>query len=572
LESALSQFRVILDKAPSFHQARLAASIILLRQKRIDDAISEIDKLLAEDGKNALAHNVRGSAYLAKGMYDEGIKDLNRAIELNPRIVDAHLKKGLFHLSRGKSGEFETDLKTAVQVAPEMLNTRLILASYYMSRNNHGKALTVLSEGLTGAKRDADLYTYMAKIMFADKKPDQGVQCLQKAKASDPGSLFPYFSLAAYYASNGNDEKVMNECAAVLQRDPGNVRATLCVAETSERQGRDGEALAYYLKATEKKTPAAYLLLANYYVKKKDDRKALSVLEDSAKSVPPTTAILEMKGRLQMKDKRYKEALKTFGDIEAIAPERGLPLKIAAYLDMNKPTEALREADRVITLKPNSAYGYMLLAGIYRRQNKPDRAVEELKKGLALDSSDSNARLMLAEMYARAGNHSQAIRECEIVTRIHPNFANAYFTCGVILEQAGNKKEALKNYLHALTIARDFVPALNNLAILYADGYGSKAEALRLAEAALELKPENPRVIDTLGYALLKNGRLQDARRTLEKAAALLPDNPTVKFHLALVYKALGDKEGAVAMLQKALSAGEFMERSQAGTLLGELD
>lgn len=571
-ESALSQFRVILDKDPSFHEARLLAGMILLRQKRIDDAIAEIDKLLEEDGRNALAHNILGSAYMAKGMYDDGMKELNRAIALNPRIVDAHLKKGVFHLSRGKTGEFEADLKTAIQVAPEVLNTRLLLASYYMYKKNHAKALAVLNEGLTGGKSDAPLYSCMAKIMFAAGKPTQGIQYMQKAKESDPGALEPYFMLASYYAVNGDDDKVVSECSAVLQKEPGNVKAMLCMAEVSELRGRDSDAVSYYLRAKKTGNPLAYLLLASYYAKKKDNGKALAVLDEAARNTSRSAAVLEMKGRLQMQERQFRKALKTFDDVEAIMPDRGVALKINAYMKMNNPSEALNQANRIVTMHPDSASGYMLLADVYRQQNKTDQAIAELKKGLGVDGKNPQAELMLAEMYARADNYPLAIKTCEDAIRVRPDSARAYVTWGVILDAAGKKKEAVKKYQNALTLAEDYVPALNNLAYLYADGYGDKGEALRLAKTALTLKPEDPQVMDTLGYALLKNGRLQDARRTLEKAAILLPDNPTINFHLALVYKALGERGAAVAMLQKALSSGEFMEKLQARTLWSELN
>ena len=66
--------------------------------------------------------------------------------------------------------------------------------------------------------------------------------------------------------------------------------------------------------------------------------------------------------------------------------------------------------------------------------------------------------------------------------------------------------------------------------------------------------------MDTLGFALLKNNRLEDARKVLEKAVILLPDNPTVAYHLALAYKESGDKANALKMLQKSLALGEFAD------------
>jgi putative PEP-CTERM system TPR-repeat lipoprotein len=572
LENALSQFRLILDKVPSFTKARLLAGIILLKQKRYDDAISEIRRLLESDDGNALAHNVLGSAYLAKGSYKDGLRELDRAIEINPRIIDAHLKKGIFHLSQGKTGEFETDLSTAVHVAPEMLETRLMLASFYMQRNNHAKALAVLNEGVTGKKSDAALYTCMARVMLADKNHAEGMKYLQKAKGCDPAVFDPYFTLAAYYAGSGDLGKAGGEYSAVLQKDPGNVRAMLQLAMLLDSQGRDSEALSYFLKAKETRKPEAYLALANHFALKKNYKKALSVLDEGTKYAPRAVEILELKGRLQQDNRQYREALRTYADLEAIAPERGAILKINTYLAMNDQSEALNQARRALEAKPGSYFGYMLLASVYLRQEKPDRAIEELNKGLRLAGDNPQAELMLADLYAKAGNNAVAMRTCDDILRRHPGFAPAYFEQGRILEKSGNKKDAVKKYRDALAVSANYVASLNNLAYLYADGYGSKSESVRLAETALALQPDNAGVMDTLGYALLKNGRLQEARKILEKAATLLPDNPTVKFHLALAYKESGDRGAAVAMLQKALDTGEFAEKQQARNLLGEMN
>jgi Flp pilus assembly protein TadD len=115
------------------------------------------------------------------------------------------------------------------------------------------------------------------------------------------------------------------------------------------------------------------------------------------------------------------------------------------------------------------------------------------------------------------------------------------------------------------------VPALNNLAYLSAAGYGSKEEALRLAISAYKQEPGNAGILDTLGFALLKNNRLEDAKKVLEKAATVLSKNPTVHYHLALVYKQSGNKAGAQRAVQKSLSLGEFPDSGAARQLAAEL-
>ena len=96
------------------------------------------------------------------------------------------------------------------------------------------------------------------------------------------------------------------------------------------------------------------------------------------------------------------------------------------------------------------------------------------------------------------------------------------------MEAQGLKKEAITKYRAALAQYGKYAAALNNIAYLYLDGFGTKEEALRLAENAIALEPGNPGIMDTVGYALLKNNRHPEARKYLEKAVALLPDNKTI--------------------------------------------
>ena len=64
---------------------------------------------------------------------------------------------------------------------------------------------------------------------------------------------------------------------------------------------------------------------------------------------------------------------------------------------------------------------------------------------------------------------------------------------GALLDRTGKKSEAAKIYRTILDRADNYAPALNNLAYLCADGYGSKQEALSLAISAFKLSRAIPR-------------------------------------------------------------------------------
>lgn len=571
LETALSQFRLILDQNPSFLRARLLTGMILLQQQRIDDSVAEIRKLLDVDPNYALAHNVLGSAYLAKGMYDEGIRELNRTIELDPKLVDAYLKKGLFHLRKGEEKEAETDLQTAIRIAPEILNTRMILASHYMRQNNHAKAVSLLIRGINGTRSDAPLYNYLAAVMLVQKKEADALKYLQKAKELDPSFFATHFNIAIYYAAGGDHEKALQEYQEVLRKDPQNVKAMLSMAALLDLKGRDSEAYDYYRKARETNKEVAFLALANYHMKNKQSSKALAVLDEAIKAHPRNTTILEAKGRILVKEKDFREAIKVFDDIETVSPERGLPLKIGAYVLMKDIRRAEQQARRVINLKPNSASGYMMLASVRESQNDLGGAIDEMKNGLRADGKNAQAIVMLGNLYARKKDYKSAQDTYAAALIKDADFTPAIFAQGALLDEIGKKKEAVKKYREALAKSDNYVPALNNLAYLYVDGHGSPREGLRLAFAGFKQEPENPGVMDTLGYALLKNGHRTDAQKVLEKAALLLPDNPTVAYHLALAYKETGTREQAVKTLQKSLALGDFPEAGSARKLLTEL-
>ncbi|BCS54989.1 XrtA/PEP-CTERM system TPR-repeat protein PrsT [Geobacter sp. SVR] len=571
LENALSQFRLILDRVPTFIQARLMTGMILLKQKRLDDAVTELSRVVEADGKNAFARNLLGSAYMAKGMYSDGMRELDAATQLDPKLVESHLKKGLFHLSQGRTAEVEADLLTAVRVAPELLNTRLILCSFYMHRKNHAKALSVLKEGLSGKPEDAVLYTGMAKIMLTDNKTAEAVRYLRKAKEINPGSFDASFSLAAYYSARGDASAALGEYSEILRKDPANVGANVRMAALLELSGNDGEALNHYLKAAETRNPTAYQALASHYERKGDNSRALATLEEAARAVPRSAPIMEQKALLYLRDKQYKQALAVIEDIEAFAPERGISLRVGTYVAMQKLPEALKHAQRAIDRKPGSSQGYMLLASVHREQNNLEEAIAALKKGVALDNNPM-AALMLANLYAGKGSFDRAMETCSDIVRKLPGFAPAYHAQGIFLEARGRKNEAVAKYRAALAIQDTFTPALNNLAMLCADGYGSREDALRLAESAMALEPANAAVMDTLGYALFRNNRNNEAIRILEKAEALLPGNSTINYHLALAHQASGENRQAVVRLRKALVKQDFAEAQQARSLLARLN
>jgi len=345
----------------------------------------------------------------------------------------------------------------------------------------------------------------------------------------------------------------------------------LGLAGLYEIKGNENEALVFYQKAVDTKQPAAFMAKAGYHLKKRETSKALKVLEDALKMDARNVAVLEMKGRMLVDEKKYKEAIRVFDEVETVNSEAGVALKIGTYVAMKDTTKALELARKIIEKYPSSARGYMVLASIYESRKEYARAISEVKNGIRVDSMNAQAIVYLGNLYEASRDNAQAMTAYEEACRKKPDFVPALFAQGALLDQTGKKKEAIVKYRLVLDKSDSYVPALNNLSYLCASGFGSREEALRLAVSAFKKEPGNAGVMDTLGFALLKNNRLEDARKVLEKAVNLLPDNPTVAYHLALAYKESGDKANALKMLQKSLALGEFSDAKAASALVAEL-
>ena len=570
-ESAISQFNAILGRSPAHEPSQLMIAMIMLQQKRVDDAIEKVTAALKSNPDSAQAHNLLGSAYIAKGQFDEGMRELKHASELDPTIVDTSVKKGILNLSRGNTLAAEGDFQAALRAKPENLNLRLLLQAYNLRQKNPGNAKSVLKQGLTGKKEDAIIYNALASVAFSQRQIEEAVQYLQTAKKSDPSFWSSYYYLASYFASQGESDKAIAEFQEVLAKDPQNVRALLSVAALQDLRGRDKEALEAYTRAKQTKSDAAYLEVAEYYLRKKDSANALKVLNDAVSANPKNMAALETKGKLLAADKKYKEALNVFDEIEQINKEAGLVLKLNTYMVMNDAPKALEQALKIVSANPKSATGYMVVASLYEKQNNLDRAIDELKKGLAVEPGNYQARLQLGEIYVRKKDYKTATATFGECIKAKPDLAPAYFALGAVQELSGNKKDAVNRYREALARDKNLVLALNNLAYLYADGYGSKTEALSLANAAYMLQPGNVGILDTLGFALLKNGKAAEAVKVYEKITATMPDNGTFLYHYSLALKANGERVKALEKIKTALRNRDFPEAALARQLSDEL-
>lgn len=124
---------------------------------------------------------------------------------------------------------------------------------------------------------------------------------------------------------------------------------------------------------------------------------------------------------------------------------------------------------------------------------------------------------------------------------------------GELLMLVGRREDALTAYTSALTQLPDSDDLLYGRSLVY-DQLGRSAEAEADLRAILKLKPDDARALNALGYLLSNAGgtRLGEARQLIEKAFAIEPDDPAIMDSLGWVNFKLGKPEQARDLLVKA--------------------
>jgi predicted Zn-dependent protease len=127
---------------------------------------------------------------------------------------------------------------------------------------------------------------------------------------------------------------------------------------------------------------------------------------------------------------------------------------------------------------------------------------------------------------------------------------------------AQNRPVALEHFRAAADLNPEDVLSLNAAAYLMAT---SDADgALKLAEKALQLAPEDPKIQDTLGWIYYRKGQFSRAINYLQFAVAKQP-TAAHEFHLAMTYLKSGDKGQGQELLGKALLKDPNLKKTEVG-------
>jgi len=129
-----------------------------------------------------------------------------------------------------------------------------------------------------------------------------------------------------------------------------------------------------------------------------------------------------------------------------------------------------------------------------------------------------------------------------------------FYERGVALERAGEWPKAEADFEYALQLAPDQPNVLNYLGYAWVEQGHNVDRARHMIERAVEQRPNDGAFIDSLGWALLREGDTAGALKNLERAVELQPEDPTINAHFGDVLDAVGRRREAEFQWRRALN------------------
>ena len=348
----------------------------------------------------------------------------------------------------------------------------------------------------------------------------------------------------------------------------------------------------------------ARLILIKFHLSNRDFKAALTAAQDAQAALPNSPAVVEALGVAQLAAGKDQAAISTFAQLSELLPNSPQPLvrQAQAFVAAKRPDDAIRALREALALNPDLTSTERHIAGIYVATGRIDEALSEAKSVQAKNPDKPFGYALEGEIYAAQKKWGQAarvyqgaVKEFEdplLVARAHAVMeaagesakADALATEWIKNHQkdtvvlnylsqrdlAMNRYGAATKHLRAALARQPNNPVyLNNLA--WAMYELKQPRALQYAEQAHELAPENPAIMDTLGWILVHTGNEPRGLELLGRAAELSPNAYGIRLHFAKALIKAGRKDTARKELEALakLDKGLPVQREAAALLSG---
>lgn len=495
------------------------------------------------------------------GDVDVATAHYRRAAELSddPRIAARTARIATF------SNNFETALEAAqrwVELEPESEEAQQVAGMLLVQAGQPKEAVEHLARviELAGKERYEISFARLSLMFARESVSPAELEALDtlRYQFSDVSHAHRTYAELAYRAQQFPE--AIGALNRALALDESDQSARILRNRVLVANGETDEALTDMRRMTEEYYDDAELVhsLARMLVQAKRYEQALVQYQKAMSMQPDNYDLVFSEALLQIELKRYPEALTSLTKLTE-SPQHADD----AYYYLGRVEEERRNWEQSLNwyVKIEGGERYFesqsrvaMMLGELQRYDEAYTYLAKLR-----NQSDNEAvqiRLYLAEndLLRDAGSYQQGYDLMTEVLEAYPNNIDVLYARSMMADKLGDIDLLEADLSQIIELEPDNATALNALGYTLADHNVRLHEAKELIERALAIRPDDPAILDSIGWINYRIGNLSDALKYLNKAHGLL-DDPEIAAHLAQVLWVKGDEGQAKAIIRRALQA-----------------
>ena len=495
------------------------------------------DKFAAYSTMMSLARSLRDPRLARRGLEfaisgslgGEALKAARLWREIAPQSEEATQAVVGLLISSGRIDEVKTVLAQQLAASsPEALPNTIALLQRQLARvQDRSRAYGLLRELLEpyGDVLDARLTLAQAAMVAGDRAT--ALTEARAALAKHPSSDLVALVLAQIIEDRAES---VQSLVAFLQKNPKSREVRLAYARTLIEQNKVAEAKAQFA-----------LLLTHH----PDDRTTLYALGLMAAQA----------GEMREAESYLSKYIQTLGDQPDRERDSTQALLVLAQIaeDKNDTAAALKWLEKIEPDNQGSYISATLRRAMLLAKAKDPEAARALLQQAEVRNDDDRAKLTVgeAQLLRDAGRLDDALRMVADALELNKNNIDLLYEHAMLAERAKQFDLMERELRKLIKVAPDNQHAYNALGYSFADRNLRLQEAFDLISKANQIAPNDPYILDSLGWVEFRLGRLEQALKTLQRAYEIKAD-AEIAAHLGEVMWKMGRQDEAKKLWRSA--------------------
>ena len=518
-------------------------------------------------------HFLKGTHAEYNQHFAEAFEAFETALSCDPTATYIEKKLPVLLFRQGETDKAATLLRSEIAKDPDDISQYLLLAHLAIQQNKRDEAIELYREvlkrdpaneavrlrlGILSVQQDRfgeaeeifrDLIAqnpelhlariYLARLLQMTGNADGAAETYEEALRLNWSPELA-FEIVDFYSAQERYDDALRLYDAVLANDSSNQKALIGRIQVLLTVGRDEDALVELrnLREENSNTNRLDMAIAKILLRLGKIDEATTLLEGLVEGESESEANYLL-GLIAFQDKELGKALGYLEKIKADGPEYpdAVYLQVRILRNIGKTDEALALLKAATsTSEKRHPLFYALLSSLYQEQERMEEAMAMLTAGVIA----------------------------------FPQSEQLHFEHALLLERSGLTLQALAAMQRVLEISPENPEALNYIGYTWAELNINLEQARNYIRKALELKPDNGFIRDSLGWVEFRLGNFESALLELQEALKLEPNDPNIYSHLGDVYRALKRPADARKAYLKAVEI--FDDEAEKGILRKKLD